>query len=156
MVLNIIFENIQNTLLVLSENSYCSLNLVLLCSQCFRRKKKLGIKSRSPCFFFFLFLLFLRTENRFQKKNQTNPKIVFFCVLKNCNQEQFSKTGITPCFNHIFCMYTLCDLMSSMSLAIKLEDDIIFGLLVSQSKASFVAISPIPTKAISSYHLLLY
>ena len=36
--------------------------------------------------------------------------------------------------------------MSSMSLAIKLEDDIIFGLLVSQSKASLVTISPIRTK----------
>ena len=36
--------------------------------------------------------------------------------------------------------------MSSMSLAIKLEDDIVLGLVVSQLKASFVTISPIPTK----------
>ena len=43
-------------------------------------------------------------------------------------------------------LHTLCDLMSSMSLAMKFEDDIILGLLVTQSKASFVAISPIPTK----------
>ena len=45
-----------------------------------------------------------------------------------------------------YILHTLCDLMSSMSLAMKFEDDIILGSLVTQSKASFVAISPIPTK----------
>ena len=42
--------------------------------------------------------------------------------------------------------HTLCDVMSSMNLAITVEALIILGSLITQSKASFDAISPIPMK----------
>ena len=68
--LRINFKNIQNTFLVLSKNSYCSFNLVFLCSQCYRTKKKKG--------------------------NQIDPKIVFFLFSKTVIKSSFQKQESLP------------------------------------------------------------
>ena len=92
MLLRIVFENIENIILVLYGNCLCYLNLVFFFVICVFQEKK---KGKQMFVFVFLALLIFQNKNQFKKCKQTNLKIVFFLcfqkplsitVFKNNNQ----------------------------------------------------------------------
>ena len=112
-----------------TKNVYLFFEFSVLCVLCvFSGKKKHSELKRVLCIFLLFEKIFF-----FSKTINNHVKIIF---LDNCFHFRYFSE------NH----HTLCEVMSSMNLAITDEAIIILGSLITQSKASFVTISPIPMK----------